>query len=235
MDNQPPEPDHWHNMPPVDLTPGLRELVPAFLVIWMVYGIAGSLLTSRTILRLMSQLEIGLALALILAVAGGLTAWFFVCHRPRMTLATGLKLRLTGLRWLPFAAIVGALLGWAAAYATRETASEETQMRVRNALGWSICISYLIIGPIGEEAFYRGLVLPVLVRRFGANAALAFLTVGRATWYAVNARNMVSIFVISFLAELALSLLRHFSRSLWPAIVCNWALTAAYYTLILSG
>jgi len=233
LETQNPEPDHWHKMPPIDLSPKVIDLVPAFLVIWAVFGIAGSMLFTKSMFRLMSLLEIYLAHALIMGFAGGLTAWYFVCYRPGASLGAGLKIRLTGVRWLLIAGVTGAGLGWASVSIMREGNPVLSQANVRSALGWSICIGYVLLGPVGEEAFYRGLVLPVLIRRFGANTALAFLTVGRATWLAVNTDHITYVFVICFLTELSLSLLRHFSRSLLPSILCNWAVTATFYGLIL--
>jgi len=88
---------------------------------------------------------------------------------------------------------------------------------------------------LGEELYYRGLILPALMRRLSPNTGLAVMTVGRALLMGAGAVEPDMVwpqFGISFAMELGLGLLRLFSRSLWPSVVANYAMTTVFWVML---
>ena len=239
MSNPPgPPPDSQETIPrpaPRKPVPTLGDVMWAVLVVWFASTMGVSPLFSTANRRLFSTLELVWASSLVVALAGCVAAWFFVCHRPRRPSREALRLQWSGTRWALGGTALGVVLGFATLWATRLDVPSLVAGQVQGLLGHGLFAAYLLLAPAGEEVFYRGLVLPALVGRFGANAGLAVLTVGHATLLAVFSEHAALFFALAFVVELGLSLLRHFSRSLWPSLIANWTRTATFYVVVLSG
>jgi membrane protease YdiL (CAAX protease family) len=212
--------------------PTVRQAVVAVLVVTAAYSAGMASVVEPRHLRLFSEPELALVSSLMVAVAGGAMAWFYACLRPGASLRRGWALFWPGRRWVMAGVAFGLLAGTAAAGFRLLMLDGGRLARVHDALGYGLMLAYLLVGPLGEEAFYRALILPALTRRFGFNAGLAVLTVSNATLAALGVPNPVAVFAIAFVPELGLGLLRHFSRSLWPSLAANLTLTTVYYALL---
>lgn len=75
-------------------------------------------------------------------------------------------------------------------------------------------IALVIIAPIVEEAIFRGLMLPVFVRRFGliVGSILVSVAFGAVHW-------QLNVSIVTFIMGLLLAWIYYKTRSLWPAIM----------------
>ena len=209
--------------------PTLGSVLLAVMLVWIAHDVTAPQWHAKGVRHLFSAMELGLATALVVSLAGAAGAWFFVCHRPGVPVRSGMRLHNPGARWLLMAVALGLALGGVAAWTTKLTSPEGLSGHVDGLLGYGMLAAYILLGPIGEEAYYRALILPAFVGRFGANTGLAVLCIGHATLLALFAESVATAFAVAFAVELALSLLWYFSRSLWPSIVANSALTLVFH------
>jgi len=229
-------PEEVETMPPPSCPapPSLGDAARGMLIVLFTLLLAFS--QRPRDLSLLSPFETMMAGALFSALAGAVGAWFFVCHRPGLSLRQGMRLTWPGARWMLAAACAGMALGVIAAWVSEAIGLvDRTHGRLDGLVGYGLCVAYLLLGPLGEEAFHRGFVLQALVGKFGANTGIAILTVGRATFIALASENRAAVFMLVFAADLVFALMRHFSKSLWPSIVTNGISTALFYIVIVSA
>ena len=85
-----------------------------------------------------------------------------------------------------------------------------------------VVVAYaVIIAPIVEETFFRGLLYPVLNRRFGFIAAVVLTSFGFALIHASQLRGALWPLVLLFIVGVVLTLTRAFTRSIVPSIVVH--------------
>jgi len=217
---------------------GLNTIFQAIMIVFMaqllsMWRLIALAAETGRLFHLVSAHEVALFEALLGAMVGAGLAWFFVSVRAGAPARTGLALRRPQIAYVAAGLALGLAIGavWAEFLAGRGLA----RMRVQGGLGYGLWLGYVALGPMGEELYYRGLILPALMRRLSPNTGLAVMTVGRALLMAAGAPDsdmMWPQFGISFTMELGLGLLRLFSRSLWPGVAANYAMTVVFWVLL---
>jgi len=95
-----------------------------------------------------------------------------------------------------------------------DTAGALTSQFGANTIGLILVV--IVWGPIGEELFFRGFVLPGLVARFGVTGAVV-LSSGLFALFHLDPGSLVPTFVLG----VALAWIRMRTRSVWPAVMAH--------------
>lgn len=161
--------------------------------------------------------------------------------------ALGLRPSRRGLaEWLRSAGLVLAAfiatrsVAWLYAYLTRSAGlmpSATTDLPTlfgANTMGFVLAMAMVVVvGPVVEEAVFRGALLEGLTARWGASAAIAV----QALLFAAFHRSLWQLFP-TFVLGLALGWLAHRRESLWPAIALHGlynGITVALAFLVTTG
>jgi membrane protease YdiL (CAAX protease family) len=207
-------------------TPGWPELLAGGVV----YG--GSFLLVGVFLPLIKDDGVAGIVGLIVSGLIGLIAF-----------AAAVLIRIRGLavfgirRAKPRHLVVGAALGLAAfvvgtVVAVTFTVLTGDQQNVQGsyqaaAAGGALSVLFTfvagsIITPIGEEAFFRGVVANALLRHYGMWVGV----IGSAALFAV-AHGFNPVFIVAFIVGILTALLFRWSGSIWPGVVLHGVNNAA--------
>ncbi|HUW62863.1 MAG TPA: type II CAAX endopeptidase family protein [Candidatus Bathyarchaeia archaeon] len=170
----------------------------------------------------MSSLNV-LVISLLSTLITFSIVWYFACRRYGKSLRDGLLLKGAERKTLKKWAYISIFAGCMAAAALALAGEEEGFLLdlVKQPGGLAALILMAILLPPFEEAYYRGLIQPVLTRKIGAVAvpltALWFTSAHLAQLWG----NWPGVAVIATMA-LLWSLLRRRYNSLLPSIVSHW-------------
>lgn len=100
---------------------------------------------------------------------------------------------------------------------------------------FSLLLTFLagsIITPIGEEAFFRGVVANVLLARYGAWVGVVVSSAVFAVAHGIN-----PVMVVAFIVGVLTALLFRWSRSIWPGVLLHGVnnLTALLLPVIITA
>lgn len=151
------------------------------------------------------------------------TSWFVVCRTRGLSLAEGFLIRWVGLRMALLSILLGLLAGGLFGFAAQYLTFEDSLMADLNSTSTGfLALGFMgILFPPFEEMYYRGLVFPVLHRKFGPVLAIVIATLwfGLAHYLQLG-NNWVHLSMIVLMGFIW-TLLRHFTGSLLPSILCH--------------
>jgi len=215
--------------------PGGWALIAAVLLNWaailaITFSVMGGTIEQPDEMSPMNILVISLLSTLVTFSI----VWYFACRRYGKSLRDGLLLKGAERKTLKKWACISILAGCMAAAALALAGEEEGFLLdlVKQPGGLAALILMAILLPPFEEAYYRGLILPVLTHKMGAVAvpltALWFTSAHLAQLWG----NWPGVAVIATMA-LLWSLLRHRYNSLLPSIVSHWCYNATLVVISL--
>lgn len=201
-------------------TPGWPELLvgaAAFAACYALVAVFLPRIEDQAVNGVVGLLVSGLMGLVALAVASvirirGLAAFGFRRARGRQ-LAVGAALGLVAFVLGSIAAVVYSLL-------SGDAENVQTSYQAGAAGGvLSLLLTFIagsIITPIGEEAFFRGVVANVLLARYGAWVGVVVSAAIFAVAHGIN-----PIMVIAFIVGILTALLFRWSGSIWPGVLLH--------------
>jgi membrane protease YdiL (CAAX protease family) len=171
-----------------------------------------------------------IGLSLTSALFAVFVSWHFVCVKYRKRFKSGFAiLRVSGrtIAGSVLLGVGGAIVGM---FVLGQYANEESFMaKLISQPGGleAICLLGLLVPPL-EEIYYRGFIFSVLQKKLGAFWAIVIVTAWFGGAHAFQlAGDWVGFAMVVCMGGLW-TLLRHYTRSLWPSIIAHWV----YNTLL---
>jgi len=212
------------------------DLVAAVVIIWacdlglgfaagFVTGFAAGA-TGETTTPVHPLLLLGTALASTACMV--VVCWYFVCRKYGRSLCDGFAIRpiraKSAIGCLALG-LLGALLGFVLLTWAEPGDSPMAELSESPFGVLVIAVMGLLVPPF-EEMYYRGLLYPVLRRRFGSAVSVAVVTV----WFALaHLQQLFGDWVglgLVFTMGAIWTLQRHLSGSLIPSIITHWTYNA---------